>query len=81
MRVIIEESAVADIDGRAVCVAKDSAQGARSIVEKILQTIERLTLFPEMGHKGRDQGTYERAYRIRRTSWSTKSVRSRARFL
>ena len=60
MRVIIEESAVADIDGLVIWVAKDSAQGARSMVEKILQTIERLTLFPEMGHKGLDQGTYER---------------------
>ncbi len=61
MRVIIEESAVADIDGLAAWVAKESPQGARSMVEKILQTIERLGLFPEMGHKGRDAGTYERS--------------------
>ena len=60
MRVIIDESAVADIDGLAAWVAKDSPQGARSVVEKILQTIERLALFPEMGHTGRDAGTYER---------------------
>jgi len=32
MRVIIEESAVADIDGLVIWVAKDSAQGARSMV-------------------------------------------------
>ena len=57
MRVIIEESAVADIDGLAAWVAKDSPQGARSTIEKILQTIERLVLFPEMGHAGRDAGT------------------------
>ena len=49
MRVIIEESAIADIDGLAAWVAKDSPQGARSVVEKILQTIERLNVFPEMG--------------------------------
>ena len=60
MRVIIEESAVADIEGLVAWVAKDSPQGARSMVERILQTIERLALFPEMGHKGRDEGTYER---------------------
>ena len=60
MRVIIEESAVADIDGLAAWVAKDSPQGARSLVEKILETIERLNLFPEMGHAGRDAGTHER---------------------
>lgn len=60
MRVIIEDTAVADIDGLVAWVAKDSAQRARSTVETILQTIERLSLFPEMGHKGKDKGTYER---------------------
>ncbi len=60
MRVIIEESAIADIDGLAAWVAKDSPQAARSRVEKILKTIERLNLFPEMGHEGMDDGTYER---------------------
>jgi plasmid stabilization system protein ParE len=60
MRVIIEESAIADIDGLAAWVAKDSPHGARSMVERILQTIERLNLFPEMGHKRRDEGTYGR---------------------
>ena len=60
MKVIIDESAVADIDGLAAWVAKDSPHGARSTVEKILQTIERLSLFPQMGHEGRDDGTYER---------------------
>ena len=60
MRVIIEESAVADIDGLATWVAKNSPRGARSVVENILRTIERLVLFPEMGHEGRDADTYER---------------------
>ena len=55
MRVIIEESAIADIDGLAAWVG-NSAQGARSVVEKILKTIERLKLFPEMGHEGSDDG-------------------------
>ena len=60
MRVIIEENAVADIDGLAAWVGKDSPQSARSVVEKILLTIERLVDFPEMGHAGRDADTYER---------------------
>jgi len=60
MRVIIEESAIADIDGLAAWVAKDNPQAARDRTEKILKTIDRLNLFPEMGHKGRDEGTYER---------------------
>jgi plasmid stabilization system protein ParE len=49
MRVIIEESAIADIDGLAPWLAKDSPQRARSMVQRILETIERLNLFPEMG--------------------------------
>jgi toxin ParE1/3/4 len=60
MRVIIEESAIADIDGLAAWVGKDSPQSAGSVVEKILKTIERLNPFPEMGHEGSDAGTYER---------------------
>ena len=60
MRVIIDESAIADIDGLSAWVAKNSPQAARSTVEKILQVIERLNLFPDMGHEGRDKGTYER---------------------
>jgi plasmid stabilization system protein ParE len=60
MRMIIEESAIADIDGLAAWVAKDSPRGARSTVEKILKTIECLNLFPDLGHKGADDGTYER---------------------
>ena len=52
MRVIIEESAVADIDGLAAWVAKDSPQEARSSVEKIVQTIERLTAFVQSKRNG-----------------------------
>ena len=38
MRVIIEETAIADTDGLAAWVAKDSPQRARSTVELILKT-------------------------------------------
>ena len=54
MKVIIEESAIA------AGVVKDSAQDARLMVQKILQAIERLGLFPEIGHEARAEGTYER---------------------
>jgi toxin ParE1/3/4 len=60
MRAILEESALADIDQLAAWVAKDSPLAARTMVQKILETIERLNLFPALGHEGRDSGTYER---------------------
>lgn len=61
MRVIIEETAIADIDALAAWIAKDSPQSARLVVTKVLRTIERLELFPELGHEGRDKGTFERS--------------------
>lgn len=60
MNVIIDDSAIADIDGLAAWIAKDNPQAARAMVGKVLQAIERLKLFPELGHAGRDEGTYER---------------------
>ena len=60
MRVIIEETAIADIDALTAWIAKDSPQSAQVVVEKILHTIARLELFPKTGHEGRDEGTYER---------------------
>jgi plasmid stabilization system protein ParE len=60
MRVIIGETAIADIDALAAWIAKDSAQSGQLVVEKILHTIARLELFPKIGHEGRDEGTYER---------------------
>jgi plasmid stabilization system protein ParE len=55
MRVVIDESAIADIDRLAAWIAKDSPQRARATVRRILATIERLNIFPELGHKGVDE--------------------------
>ena len=60
MRVIIDEPAVADIDGLVAWIAKDSPKSARETVIKIFEAIDRLQLFPTMGHRGRASGTYER---------------------
>jgi toxin ParE1/3/4 len=60
MKVIIDEPAVADIDGLAAWIAKDSPKAARETVERILESIDRLAQFPTMGHPGRANGTLER---------------------
>jgi plasmid stabilization system protein ParE len=57
MKVIIEESAVATSTGSG---SEGQLPAARSMVQKILDTIERLNLFSTMGHEGRGKGTYER---------------------
>ncbi len=60
MKLLIDEAAVADIDALAAWVAKDSPRSAREIVTKILEAIERLQLFPTLGHPGTVAETYER---------------------
>lgn len=60
MRVVIDEVAVDDIDNLVTWIAKDSPLIARAVADKILQTIERLAVFPELGHRGQGAGTYER---------------------
>lgn len=60
MRVIIDEDAYGDIDHIAAWIAKDSPRAARNVVQKIIDAIERLSLFPEMGRRGRAHGTLER---------------------
>lgn len=60
MRVIIEETAIADIDALVAWIAKDSPQAAQLVVNKILHAIELLELFPQIGHPGKEKGTYER---------------------
>ena len=47
---------------RCVCARKllqDAIERLKELPES-RQTIERLNLFPEMGHEGSDAGTYER---------------------
>ena len=60
MRVIIDEEVIADIDRRAAWIAKDNPASARATVAVIFEAIDRLELFPGMGHPGRVPGTFER---------------------
>jgi plasmid stabilization system protein ParE len=80
MRVIIEETAIADIDALAAWIAKDSPQSGRLVVEKILHTIARLELFPKRGMRGETKERTSAACPVRRTSSCTRCVKNRARF-
>ena len=59
MKVIIRDAAFADLQGISAWIAKDNPRAARSVVERILDAIERLGEFPGLGHRGKVAGTRE----------------------
>jgi len=59
MRVIIREAAYDDLDRIFAWVAKDRPRSADAVVDRILESADRLGHFPYMGHVGKAAGTYE----------------------
>ena len=60
MKVIIRESAFADIERIYAWIARDSPRNAESVVRRIDAAIEdKLAFFPFMGRPGRAPGTRE----------------------
>ena len=59
MKVIIREAAYDDLDRISVWIAKDRPRSADSVIDRIIESAERLGHFPYMGHVGRVPGTYE----------------------
>jgi toxin ParE1/3/4 len=59
MRVIIREAAYNDLDRIREWIAKDRPRSASAVIDRILDSAERLGRFPHMGHVGRARGTYE----------------------
>jgi toxin ParE1/3/4 len=59
MRVIIREAAYDDLDRIHAWIAKDRPRSADAVIDRILESVERLGHFPFMGHAGRAAGTYE----------------------
>jgi toxin ParE1/3/4 len=59
MKVIIREAAYDDLDRIYAWIAKDRPRSADVVVERILESAERLGHFPQMGHVGVVAGTHE----------------------
>jgi addiction module RelE/StbE family toxin len=59
MRVIIREAAYDDLDRIYAWIAKDHPRSADAVIDRILESAERLGRFPYMGHVGRAPDTYE----------------------
>ena len=56
---VIREVAYSDLDGIYSWIAQDRPRAARRVIDRILNSIELLGLFPELGHAGKVSGTYE----------------------
>jgi toxin ParE1/3/4 len=59
VKVIIREAAYDDLDGIYAWIAKDRPRSADAVIDRILESADRLGRFPHMGHIGRAPGTYE----------------------
>lgn len=59
MKVIIRDSALADLDGIYVWVGRNNPAVAGVIIGRIFDTIDLLFLFPYIGRTGKVRGTYE----------------------
>lgn len=59
MKVIIREAAYDDLDRIYTRIAKDRPRSAHAVVDRILQSADRLGRFPHLGHAGRVPGTFE----------------------
>ena len=59
MKVIFREAAYADLDRIFLWIARDRPRSAHAVVDRILDSAERLGRFPHMGHLGRASGTLE----------------------
>ena len=59
MKLVFDEKALVDLEGIYNWISKDNPAAARAVVERIFASTEYLATFPQMGHAGRDEGTFE----------------------
>jgi len=59
MNVVIREAAYGDLDRIYSWIARDRPRAAQRVIDRVLNSIELLGLFPDLGHAGRLAGTCE----------------------
>ena len=59
MKLVFDDLALADLEGIYNWIAKDNPTAALAVVERLFDSVEHLASFPQMGHAGRDEGTFE----------------------
>ena len=59
MTLVFDERALADIEDIFNWIAQDNAAVAKAVVQRVSESLELLTKFPNMGRVGRDPSTRE----------------------
>jgi toxin ParE1/3/4 len=59
VKLVFDEHALADLEAIFNWIAADDAAAAKAVVERVFASTEHLAAFPQMGHPGRDAGTFE----------------------
>jgi toxin ParE1/3/4 len=59
VKVLIREAAYDDLDRIHAWISKDRPRSANAVVDRILESAERLGRFPYLGHLGQAPATYE----------------------
>lgn len=59
MKVVFRSAAYGDLDRIFIWIANDRPQSAHTVIDRILDSAERLGRFPHLGHAGRRAGTFE----------------------
>jgi plasmid stabilization system protein ParE len=59
VKLVFDEKALVDLEGIYNWIANDNPTAAKAVVERVFASTEHLATFPQMGHAGRDEGTFE----------------------
>jgi addiction module RelE/StbE family toxin len=59
LKLVFDEPALADLEGIYNWIAKDNPTAALAVAERLFASVEHLAAFPNMGHIGRDDDTFE----------------------
>ncbi len=59
MKLVFDEKALVDLESIYNWIAKDNPTAAKAVVERLFASTEHLAAFPQMGHVGRDELTFE----------------------
>jgi toxin ParE1/3/4 len=59
MKLVFDELALTDLENIFNWIVQDNPAAAKSVVERIFSSAEHLANFPQMGHAGRDSGSFE----------------------
>ena len=59
MKLVFDEKALVELEGIYNWIAKANPVAARAVVDRLFESAEHLATFPQMGHAGRDLGTFE----------------------